>query len=328
MSLHFLYAESPNQGLFQSPLSRLAVLPTADSISNDSSVPAVHNGDHMTPTSIVAKRVVHVRGPSLDGKITDRSGRSYPETEPLRQGAHSLAFAPDNPLHLLPACQQRPLPSKHHRNAPVSVAGVALNQVIDGLLCLRINSGRLFSPRLVLNGGPRNLQPFGYPAQADSPALFLHQCAYSEDKLSSSGSFRILLAFFKTSLCNTSSPLFSRWALSSSSYTVSTFFGLARRPCRPYSMNLLIQGWISLCLRSYSMAALTTVFCPLMSSKPNSGFRLAVHLSIFAWLVASLSMTHPLSSGCTSYRWYSRSGVTIMFRRFLRVALVNGGEWK
>jgi len=68
MSLHSVHAESPNQGIFKGPFRNLAVLSPADPISNDFPIPAVHNGDHMTPTSILTEKVCHVRGPSVVGK--------------------------------------------------------------------------------------------------------------------------------------------------------------------------------------------------------------------------------------------------------------------
>jgi hypothetical protein len=74
------------------------------------------------------------------------------------------------------------------------------------------------------------------------------------------------------------------------------------RPCRPYSMNVSIQFWTSLCLRSYSLAASTMVFWPLMISKTKSALRRAVHLSIAGSLSPFLSRTRPLSSNYTAYR--------------------------
>ena len=308
MSLPPTHPESSNQGIFKSPLRSLTIMSLAYSVSDNLPVPTAHHDNHMKPPSLFTEKMGHVLRPSLVHKSTHRSGRRHTGTKPLGKRSHSPAIALHNPLHLFPVHHQRLLPFEHHRNASVSVPGIALNQFINRFLHLPIHRWQPTRPRLILNARPPNLQPSGNLSQAHRLALLAHQGPYSEDESSSSESSRIFLAFFETSICRTISPIFSRWALSSSSYTDSAFFALARRPCRPYSRNVSIHFWISLCLRSYSLAAFTMVFWHLMISNTRSALRRAVHLSIAGWLSPFLSTIYPLSSNYTSYKWYSRSG--------------------
>jgi hypothetical protein len=47
------HPESSNQGVFKGSFRNLAILLLADPVSDDLPIPAIHDGDHMTPASLL-----------------------------------------------------------------------------------------------------------------------------------------------------------------------------------------------------------------------------------------------------------------------------------
>jgi hypothetical protein len=153
-SLRFVQLKAPDQGVFQRCFSYPAVLSLTHPVADDFPVPAVNDRDHMTLPGILAEKMRHVRGPSLIGQCTYGPPSLNHRAEPLRANLHAPTVSPHDALYLFLVYHQPLLPSKHHRDPPVAVAGIALNQLIDGALDLLIHYGRPLPSRLVLNRRP------------------------------------------------------------------------------------------------------------------------------------------------------------------------------
>ena len=249
----------------------------------------------------------HVSGPAMVQRFAYRLQRTSTRSESLEPDLHAPSVPLHDPLHLLPVHHQVHLPLKHHHDSAIPVPWISLYQFMNRMLNVLVYRWSASPSRLVLHRGPGNPDPLRNLPQACPLPLSLQHRLHSPDEFSSSES--ISLAFFKTSIWSTSSPIFSRCALICSSYSVCTRLGLFFRPWHPNSRKVFIHPSITLYIRSFALAASTTVLCPLMISRTRSAFRFKVHRSIAGWLTTLLLfIIMPPYRDFTAYHSYSPSG--------------------
>ena len=160
-----------DQGVFESPCSQVSILPFADAIADDLAIPAVDDNDSVAPAGILAEEVGHIGGPAFVDGRAHGSRCTGPGTEALGTYIHSPAVSLHDPLDLLPVHDKPCLVFKHHRDSAVAIAGIALDQRIDGLLDSLVHERRSLAVGFVVHTGPGYPKPLGDLPQADLLAL-------------------------------------------------------------------------------------------------------------------------------------------------------------
>lgn len=142
-----------NQGILEGAFGDFRILAAAHSVADDLTISTIDDGYHMVPARIVTEKVRHIRCPAFIGALADGFGTWHPGAKALGTNGYAPAVMAHDPLGFLVVEQQSLLSPEHNGNATIAVAGIALNELVDGGFDPSIHLGRLAFPGLYCTVG-------------------------------------------------------------------------------------------------------------------------------------------------------------------------------